>query len=333
MVLECYRKSTNLKYEKECFSMYDLHTHFVPPEVLTWIKENQKIVNAKWETRDPNKGDFLTIDNKWGFELKEAFVNPSLYLTEQKKAGVSHSLVSPIPQLFLYDFPLEITTELSSIYNDALAKWVDTNHSQLSALATIPLNSPKQAADELKRAIGAGLKGAIIGPGISGHMLTDDFFVPFWEEANQQKAIIFIHPLLSEDSRLKRRMMPNLIGVPWETTICATDILLSGLLDQFSKVKILLAHGGGFLPYQIGRLNKGSDQWPAVSSSLVSPPSEYLKRFWYDSVLWSSNSLNYLIDSVGEDKVVPGSDYPFDLCAWPPMKCAETGVNSLLNNT
>ncbi|MFC4766533.1 amidohydrolase family protein [Effusibacillus consociatus] len=311
--------------------MYDMHTHFIPPEVLLWLKDHQHIVHAKWEKKSPNQADFLVVNGKWGFELKESFINPAVYLQEQEKAGVSHSLVSPIPQLFMYDFPEDITREISSVYNRALAHWIRDHSERLSALATIPLNNPAKAANELKHAMGLGLKGAIIGPGLSNVMLTDEYFTPFWEEANHQKAIIFIHPLLSEDPRLKQRMMPNLIGVPWETTVCATDLLLSGLLDKYPNVKILLAHGGGFLPYQIGRLNTGFEKWSSVSSSLQAPPIEYLRRFWFDTVLWNPSGLNYLVEVVGEDKVVPGSDFPFDLCAWPPVFTNQSGVDSILN--
>lgn len=91
----------------------------------------------------------------------------------------------------------------------------------------------------------------------------------------------------------------------------------SGLVDKYPNIKILFAHGGGFLPYQIGRLNKGYDQWELVSSKLKALPSEYLKRFWYDTVLWNQESLDFLVKTVGEDSVVPGSDFPFDLSVWP----------------
>ncbi|WML51399.1 amidohydrolase family protein [Neobacillus sp. PS3-12] len=311
--------------------MFDLHTHFIPPEVLLWVKDNQHFVHAKWERKAPDKAEFLTINNKWGFELKETFINTGLYLEEQEKAGVSHSLVSPIPQLFMYDFPEEVTSELTEVYNRSIANWVEENGARLSALATISLQTPSQAANELNRAMNLGLKGAIIGPGIGQHMLSDSFFQPFFEEANRLKAIIFIHPLLCEDRRLKRRMMPNLIGVPWETTVCATDILLSGMIDKYPYVKILFAHGGGFLPYQIGRLDKGHEQWNLVSSNLQAPPSEYLRRFWYDTVLWNQDSVDFLIKTVGEDRVVAGSDYPFDLCVWPPKEINKQGAHSLLD--
>lgn len=310
--------------------MYDFHTHFIPADVINWLKAHEKTVHAEWVKKDENKEVFLVVNGKWGFELKKSFIDAPLYLDEQKKAGVTHSVVSPIPQLFMYDFPAEITAEVSAVYNRALADWSQANPAQISALATVPLNDPEMAADTLRQAMNLGLKGAIIGPGLPDKMLTDETFTPFFEEANQLGAIIFIHPLLSEDPRLKKRMMPNLIGVPWETTVSATDLLLSGFLDRYPKVKILLAHGGGLLPYQIGRLNKGYEQWKLVSSALQAPPEEYLKRFWFDSVLWHEAALDFLVSTVGEDRVVPGSDFPFDLCQWPPQVKSDRGVGSLL---
>lgn len=311
--------------------MYDAHTHFIPSAVIDWIRLNQQKIQAVWEKKDPLKAEFLTVGGKWSFELKDEFIDSSLFLEQQSTAGITHSLVSPIPQLFLYDYPLEIAEELSSVYNQALVKWVESSPSHLSALATVPLQSPESAAEQLRIAMSHGLKGAIIGPGTQGSMLTDENFSSFWEEADRLKAIIFIHPLLAEDPRLKRRMMPNLIGVPWETTICATDILLSGMLDRYPHVKILLAHGGGFLPYQIGRIDKGYEQWKAVSNALQAPPIEYLKRFWYDNVLWNAASLSYLKELVGEERIVPGSDFPFDLSTWPPAPINTTGIRSLLS--
>jgi predicted TIM-barrel fold metal-dependent hydrolase len=310
--------------------MHDMHTHFIPPMVLDWVKDNKQYIHAKWEAKSPDQEEFLTINNKWGFELKESFINPERFLREQAQAGVNHSLVSPIPQLFMYEFSPSITTELCSVYNEALAQWVQEHPQQISGLATLPMNDPIKAANELRKAVGNGLKGAIIGTGSQGNMLTEDCFIPFWEEAQALRAILFIHPLLAEDPRLKKRMMPNLIGVPWETTVCATDILLSGLLDRYPDVKILLAHGGGYLPYQIGRLNTGFEKWQAVRSSLQAPPIEYLGRFWFDNVLWNSEALDYLISIVGEERVVPGSDYPFDLSTFPPASISEKGVKSLL---
>lgn len=226
--------------------MYDVHTHFVPPEVIEWLRENQYTIQAKWVKKDPTKADFLSVNGKWEFELKESFVNPELYLAEQERAGIHHSLVSPIPQLFLYELASSVTHELATIYNDSLAEWTREHGNRLSALACLPMNDPEMAARELERAMDLGLLGAIIATSWEGNLLGDEKFTPFWEVAHAKNAIVFVHPLLSEDPRLNRRMMPNLIGVPWETTVCATDLLLSGIMDRYPDAKVLLAHGEDF---------------------------------------------------------------------------------------
>ena len=185
--------------------MHDFHTHFIPTEVLNWLKENKSLVNAEWIKKDPNKEDFLFIDGKWGFELKQQFINCEMYMGEQENIGVSHSMISPIPQLFLYDFPEEITTEMSRVYNQSLSQLTKQTPEKLSAVGTVPLAHPDKAAQVLNEAVNIGLKGAIIGPGIGQHLLSDDFFEPFFEEANRLKAILFVHPLLCEDPRLKEK--------------------------------------------------------------------------------------------------------------------------------
>lgn len=310
--------------------MFDLHAHFIPPAVLEWLRQHAEAVDARWERRDPSRGEFLVVGGKWPFELKPAFFEPERFLREQAEAGVTHTLVSPVPQLFLYDVPPERTAELAALYNRSLADWVHSQTQRLSALGTVPLNAPEQAAQELRQAVALGLKGAIVGPGCGGKLLSDEAFRPFWDEADRLEAVVFIHPLLSEDPRLRRPMMPNLVGVPWETTVAAADLILSGLLDRYPRVRLLLAHGGGYLPYQIGRLDRGYQQWQAVRAALARPPREYLRRFWFDSVLWDDRALAYLVALVGEDRVVPGSDYPFDLSARPPAALGEAGARALL---
>lgn len=311
--------------------MYDFHTHFIPTDILHWLKENKNSTQAVFEKIFPNKHEFLTVNGKWSFELKPDFYAEARFRENAAEKGVTHSVLSPVPQLFMYDLDPVITEEAATIYNANLAHMVYSSPECFSALGTVPLNHPEKAANVLQKAMGLGLKGAIIGPGIEHKLLSDDFFTPLFEEANRLSAILFIHPLLSTDPRIKSRKMPNLIGVPWETTVTATDLILSGLIDRYPNVRILFAHGGGYLPYQIGRLDKGYEQWQEVSAKLTARPSEYMKRFWYDTVLWNSDSLALLIQTVGADRIVPGSDYPFDLSAWPPETNNEKGVQTLLH--
>ncbi|KAA9021651.1 amidohydrolase family protein [Niallia endozanthoxylica] len=308
--------------------MHDFHTHFIPSDVLEWLKENKNKVNARWSVNEETNEESLIINEKCRIELKKNLINFEAFIQGQENAGVRHTTISPIPQLFLYD-SVSISTEISKIYNEALAQLTVNHPEKISALGTVPLANPVKAAQVLNDAMKLGLKGAIIGPGLGKQMLTDPFFKAFFEEANRLKAILFIHPLVNDDPRLKRRMMPNLIGEPWETTVCATDLVLSGFADKYPDVKIVFAHGGGFLPYQIGRLDKGYEQWEVVSANLQAPPSEYLKRFWYDSVVGSQESIDFLIKVVGEDRVVPGSDANTTL--WESaLNISDKGIQSLL---
>ncbi|MCM8747831.1 amidohydrolase [Thermomicrobiaceae bacterium CFH 74404] len=310
--------------------MIDVHAHFIPPAVLDWVRQHADALDARWEQRDPSKAPFLTVGGKWSFELKPAFHDADLFLADQQRAGVRHSLVSPVPQLFLYDAHPALTTELARLYNNELAAWCEEQADRLSGLATLPLNVPEDAAAELSRARERGMLGAIIGPGCGDRLLSDPSFAPLWETADRLEAVLFLHPLLSQDPRLRRPQMPNLIGVLWETTVSLADLILSGLLDRYPRVKLLVAHGGGFLPYQIGRLDQGYQVWPAVRSALDSPPSACLRRLWFDSVVWTRQSLQLLLDLVGPERVAPGSDYPFDLSVWPPIGEGARGAETLL---
>ena len=310
--------------------MYDLHAHFIPPPVLEWLRRRADRVGARWERRGPEGREFLVVGDRWPFELKPAFYDPHRFLRDQEEAGVLRTLVSPVPQLFLYEAEPELTAEMAALYNRSLAEWAAGADGRLQALATLPLNDPPRAAALLSQAMDLGLRGAIVGPGVGSGLLTDPELAPVWEVADRRAAILFVHPLLGAEPRLRRPMMPNLVGVPWETTVAAADLILSGHLDRYPNVRVLLAHGGGYLPYQIGRLERGYRQWAAVRQAMAMPPGAYLRRLWFDSVLWEPAMLRALVELVGEERVVPGSDYPFDLSARPPLAPGDAGARSLL---
>lgn len=311
--------------------MYDVHSHFIPPEVLDWLRDAaaRSLISVDLQPGQTGRGPTLTVGGKWGFELKREFHDLGLYRDRQAEARVRRTLISPVPQLFLYDAPPAVTIEAAQVYNGALGAIASAYPEQFRVLVTLPLNQPEQAAQMLEAAVSRGAMGAIIGPAYAGKLLSDEFFTPLWEAADAHRALLFIHPLLNEDPRIQRNRMPNLIGVPWETTLCALDLILSGHLDRFPNARILLAHGGGFLPYQVGRYNQGYASWPAVKSKLQAPPEAYLRRFFYDNVLWHPASVRFLMDVVGADRVWPGSDFPFDLSVWPPASVVEEALAAL----
>ena len=311
--------------------LVDCHAHVIPPMLLAWLREHAAVVGARWEQRADGT-EILSIGGRWPFPLKPVFSDLRAFLDEQTAAGVVCSLISPVPQLFLYDAEAGVAAEFAHLYNHAVVAWCRQAPGRLLGLATVPLQDPAQAATELAWAMGQGLSGAILGPGCAGRLLSDAMFTPFWEEADRLGAIVFLHPLLSTDPRLGRPQVPNIIGVPWETTVAAVDLIFGGILDRYPKVRILLAHGGGYLPYQLGRFEQGYAVWPQLRSQLQDRPHAYLRRFWYDTVLWRSEAIAFLRSVVGADRIVPGSDYPFDLSVWPPSAEVTEGVQTLLGS-
>lgn len=301
----------------------DCHIHAIPEGMLAWLRGNAERADARFEQRDPTKAPFLVVGGRWPFELKPVFHDRDLFLRQMDEAGVDRALLSPIPQLFFYETDPGLAAEAARAYNEALLAWRTAAPERFELLATVPLGTPEQAEAELRWAMDRGMHGAIIGPGVGHKLLSDPAFEPFWQAADERQAIVFLHPLLSRDARLARPQLPNLVGVPWETTVAAVDLIFGGVLDRYPGVRILLAHGGGYLPYQIGRLEKGYEVWEVVRRQLAAPPSAYLRRFWYDTVLWRQETLAYLRAIVGPERIVPGSDFPFDLSAWPPVAAGE----------
>jgi len=287
-------------------------------------------MQAVWETRRADQEPFLTVGGQWPFELKTAFYQSEEYLRRQTAAGVTYALVSPVPQLFAYEAPRPLAHELARVYNQALAHWVAERP---GALATVPLADPEAAAAELLWALNHGLKGAIVGPGVGPLLLSAPSFEAFWRIADDRGAIVFIHPLLNRDPRIQHHMLPNLIGVPWETTVAAWDLMINGMATRWPRVKILWAHGGGFLPYQIGRYLKGYDMWPTVREVLISPPDRLLQNFWFDSLLWDDHARQLLAAVVGAERIVPGSDFPFDLSELPPAGVSLRAMTNFLGTT
>ena len=178
----------------------------------------------------------------------------------------------------------------------------------------IPLQDVALAIKELERLMKSGLKGVEIGAHVNGMYPGDVSFRPFWEACESLGAFVFIHPVEGGGrAELRDYYMWNVIGNPMDTTIAAGHLILSGVMDAFPRLKILLAHGGGALPYLHGRLDRGFKQRPEINKVISKPPTEYLKQFYFDTITHDPVVLKSLVDLVGADHVLLGSDYPFDM--------------------
>ena len=236
-------------------------------------------------------------------------------LKDMKASDVDMQVLSNTPQTFLYNQDSGLTTASSIVQNEQIAKHVRDYPRSFYGLATLPMQAPKVAADELSRAMTKlGLKGAQIGSNIMGKNLDEPEFEPLWAVANEHSAFIMVHPNnVAGIDRMRSYYLNNLIGNPLDTTIAAACLVFGGVIERFPNIRFFMVHGGGFAPYQAGRWQHGWQVRPEPKKNLKKPPAETIRTFYWDTILHSQPALEYLVSAFGANHVILGSDYPYDM--------------------
>jgi aminocarboxymuconate-semialdehyde decarboxylase len=293
----------------------DVHAHHVPAESLKTAAEVGARHGLKLERTERGR-DLLTRDGKpFLNQLKGEFSDLELRLSIMDQQGVDLQVLSPPPSYFFYWMPAAQSVEFVRWLNDRLAQAVAKHPQRFVALASVPLQDGAAAAAELERAMNQlGLRGAEIASNINGRYLDDPGFEPFWEAAQALDALIFVHPnQVVGAERMKDFQLANLIGNPTDTSLAFAKLIFSGVLERYPRLKFLLAHAGGFLPYTWGRLDRGYQIQDSAARKISKPPSEYIKLLHFDTIAHSRMALEYLIANFGADHVLLGSDYPYDM--------------------
>jgi aminocarboxymuconate-semialdehyde decarboxylase len=243
-------------------------------------------------------------------------------LADLDAIGVDIQLVGPMPMHRYWAEP-DLAAKLTTVTNEAVAAHCADGAGRLLGLGTLPLQHPALAVRELERAVsGLGLKGVSVSTNVDGRELADRAFDPVWEAAAGLGAVVFIHPWgCSLGSRLATHFLGNTFGQPAETALALSHLIFDGALDRHPRLKLLAAHGGGFLPTYIGRSDHAWENRPDARGC-AAPPSSYLRRIWYDALVYTPQALRHLIEAAGSDKVVLGTDYPFDMGVTDPVERA-----------
>jgi aminocarboxymuconate-semialdehyde decarboxylase len=234
------------------------------------------------------------------------------------KARVDRQLVGGWTEAYGYDLPGAEGADWARFYNEHMARDA-ASLDQLTALCTVPLQDGALAAQVLEEALDAGFHGAMIAtqPKGTGGNLDDPSLDPFWEVASARNAAIFLHPhYVCGDERLAGYNLINAVGRLTDTTIAVARLLFSGHLTRFPGVNLLLSHAGGTLPYALGRLKRNH----AIHPGEYADPAEGFARLYFDTVLFEPLALRFLCDTVGADKVILGSDYPFGIGDLDPCR-------------
>jgi aminocarboxymuconate-semialdehyde decarboxylase len=292
----------------------DAHAHILTEETMKLLEKETPKVAPKLSPLGQDKFE-LTIAGapyrpfpKGGFDIEQR-------LKDMAASDVDMQLLSNTPQTFLYNQDAGLATASSIVQNDQIAKHVKNYPNKFYGLATLPMQAPKAAADELERAISRlGLKGAQIGSNIMGKNLDEPEFEPVWQVANRHSAFLMVHPNnVAGADRLRNYYLGNLIGNPLDTTIAAACLVFGGVIERFPDIRFFMVHGGGFTPYQAGRWQHGWHVRAEPQKHLKKPPAETIRTFYWDTILHGKPALEFLVKEYGASHVLLGSDYPYDM--------------------
>jgi aminocarboxymuconate-semialdehyde decarboxylase len=298
----------------------DTHAHVVPDSLIETLRTERRMFPSVRLLAEAG-----TVRMAFAGEAPTRPIAPRLRDLDQRRewlrsAGIDHQVVGGWTDVYGYELPGEEGADWARCFNEHLANDAAAL-TALTPLATVPLQDGALAAQVLEEALDAGFEGIMIGTqpmGVGGN-LDDARLDPFWEIASARRATIFLHPMyICGDDRLTGYDLLNAVGRLTDTTIAMARLLFSGHLTRFPGITLVISHGGGALPYALGRLRRNR----AIHADYPDPIDGF-RRLYFDTVLFEPRALRFLCDVAGADKVVLGSDYPFPIGDPKPIQIVD----------
>jgi len=297
----------------------DVHFHVVPPAFADAVRRGVFVAAVHTERSGGVERMVYhappDVVLEPGTALRPDLYDERLILEGVTRRGLDVAVIGPSPEEFYYWVEPALGARIAAAQNDGMAELVRAHPDRFVGLATLPMQDPERAAAELDRAVTElGLRGAEICTHVNGRDLDHPGLRPVYAAAERLAVPLFLHPQNWGDMRrLQDYALWNLAGFPLETALAASRLIMGAVFEQFPRLRVILAHGGGYLPYQVGRLDQGYAARRAAKGRLRRRPSEYLANLYWDSLTHNALSLRFLLDRVGDGHVVIGSDYPFDM--------------------
>ncbi len=307
----------------------DVHAHGVPDALLTRLAEDPE----RWGvsvTRDQD-GTRVAVAGGAATKVRSGLVDVAERLAAMDAAGIDVQLVSPWMNLAATALDETVAVDFARVSNDAMAEVVGSHPDRLVGLANLPLQEPVLAAEELRRAVDdLGMVGAEIATRPGGRDLDDGAFDVLWRAAAELDCMLLVHPHRSLNGReVSRHFLGNLVGNPAESTVAIGHLVFGGVLDRHPGVRFCFVHGGGFAPYQVGRWDHAYERDVRGAGALLERrPSDLLRTMWFDTVVHADAALRHLLEVVGGEHVVLGSDFPFEMGDLDPIRSLTAAVGS-----
>ncbi len=304
----------------------DIHNHFFP---RTWpdLGARHGTPNWPWIKHAENGQADILLGDRFFRHIYAACWDPEVRLKEMDRDGIDMQVMSATPVLFAYERPMEHALDCAQLFNDAALELCAAGKGRLKSLCQVPLQNIDVSCKELSRCMRAGHVGVQIGNHVGEKNLDDPGIVTFLHHCADEGAAVLVHPWdILGQQRMPKYMMPWTVGMPAETQLGIVAMILGGAFDKLpTNLKICFAHGGGSFAFLLGRMENAWKHHPVAHGICELPPSQYVSRFSVDSAVFDARALQFLIETMGTERVMLGSDYPFPL--------GEHGIGSLIRSS
>ncbi len=299
----------------------DIHCHLATPECRSLVESHRR---PEYEPYDYFMGEDSKAHNKVMIPTIAAqLTDPAARIEYMDEMGVDIQGLATFVSEYFYWAPSSVAAEAARMQNDNLAQAVSDHPDRYRLYgATVPLQDVDMAIAEMDRAVDdLGALGLQIGGTVDEHNLDEARFRPFWQAVAAKGIPVILHPNgYPESQRFGDYFMTNCIGNPLETMVAANRLIFSGLFEELPDLKLVLLHGGGYLPFYTARSDHTWKVRPETRANIPdNPPSHYMKKLFYDTMVFQPHYLRFLIDTVGSDRVMLGTDFPFDMAETDPV--------------
>ncbi len=302
--------------------IFDVHAHCIPSGLIDDMERHGADVGVSLDRTD-GKAVVSFADTYRTAPLRSDLTDPEHRIETMDRTGIDVQVLASWIDLTGYQLETGAGLRWSRIVNERLAEEAATAPDRFLALGTVPLQDPAGAAEELGRAVDElGMVGVEIATSVDQTPFHQTDLDEFWSAAEELNAFILLHPMNPLPGvDLKPYFMDNMVGRPAESSLAFASLLFSGVFERHPGLTMCVVHGGGFVPFQIGRFDQGYHQKPGLAGANLSmPPLEYLKRNIYvDTVLNNAAALRFLVDLLGADRIMVGTDFPFEMGDLDPV--------------
>lgn len=294
--------------------MIDVHAHGLTTAFLQAYRGARPDVAPEVSPSGQGAVRLVSPDGSERGPFAEGFLDSAARVRDMDSQGIALQAVSSPPFMFLYEEARDARRRLLRVLNESLVEAASANPARLRVLVSLPLPDIDDVVEEIRQFRDAPtVAGVAIGSSVGGMELDHASLEPMWRELEAADLPVLIHPVDAPGARLGRYFLRNIVGNPVETTVAAGFLIFGGVLERHPSLRVCLVHGGGFLPYQLGRMDHGHSHRSQARRGSSAPPSQFLNQLFFDTILHDPDALAFMASRVGLHRVVIGTDYPFEM--------------------